>query len=166
MIFRPALITDLDAVERHYTELLTHEPKPAAAAPTGRWGYTPPAKPPPPHRPPVPCGCWNGKGRWWPASSSITIRMISTPISTGSTPPRRSRCWWCIPSASRRPWPGRGWAGNAFRASSSTPPPSAAPPSGWIPGRAIPPPPPCTKKTGLRCAAAPTSCFRAKSRRS
>ena len=25
MIFRPALITDLDAVERHYTELLTHE---------------------------------------------------------------------------------------------------------------------------------------------
>ena len=25
MIFHPALITDLDAVERHYTELLTHE---------------------------------------------------------------------------------------------------------------------------------------------
>ena len=25
MIFRPALITDLDAVERHYTELLTRE---------------------------------------------------------------------------------------------------------------------------------------------
>lgn len=166
MLFRPAAESDLDAIERHYTELLTHEAETGRSTTNWSLGSTPPGKLPRQPWPPARCGCWRGRANPSPASSSIITRMISMPPLVGSTPPRRSRCLWSIPSASRPGMPGRALAGNASPTSSSRPPPWAAPSSGWIPGPAMFLPSPFTGKTVSRFVAAPRSFFRAKYRRS
>lgn len=167
MLFRPAAESDLDAIERHYTELLTHEAETGRSTTNWSLGVYPTRQT---AAAALAAGTlwvlWSGRASQSPASSSIITRMISMPPLVGSTPPRRSKCLWSIPSASRPGMPGRALAGNAFPASSSRPPPWAAPSSGWIPGPTIFPPPPCTGKTVSRFVAAPRSFFRAKYRRS
>ena len=131
MLFRPAAESDLDAIERHYTELLTHE------AETGRSTTN------------------------WSLGVYPTRQTAAAALAAGTL--------WVL---EREGEPvasvilNHHQDGNAFPASSSRPLPWAAPLSGWIPGPAIFPPSPCTRKTVSRFAGAPRSFFRAKYRRS
>ena len=119
MLFRPAAESDLDAIERHYTELLTHEAETGRSTTNWSLGVYPTrqtAAAALARRHAVGAG---REGEPSPASSSIITRMISMPPLVGSIPPRRSKCLWSIPSASRPGMPGRALAENASPASAA-----------------------------------------------
>lgn len=166
MLFRPAAESDLDAIERHYTELLTHEAETGRSTTNWSLGVYPTRQT---------AAAALAAGTLWvleregePVASVILNHHQDDFYATiGWQYPALPEQvlvvhTLCIPPR----YAGRALAGSASPASSSWPPPWAAPSSGWIPGSAIFPPPPFTGKMVFRFAGAPRCFFRAKYRRS
>lgn len=162
MPFRPAAESDLDAIERHYTELLTHEAETGRSTTNWSLGVYPTRQT---------AAAALAAGTLWvleregePVASVILNHHQDDFYATIGwqypAPPEQVLVvhTLCIPPR----YAGQGLGRNAFPASSSRPPPWAAPLSGWIPGPAIFPPPPCTRKMVFRFAGAPRSLFQGK----
>lgn len=166
MLFRPAAESDLDAIERHYTELLTHEAETGRSTTNWSLGVYPTRQT---------AAAALATGTLWvleregkPVASVILNHHQDDFYATIGwqypAPPEQVLVvhTLCIPPR----YAGQGLGRECVSRIKQQAAAMAAPSSGWIPGPAIFPPPPCTRKMVFRFAGAPRSFFRAKYRRS
>lgn len=166
MIFRPALITDLDAVERHYTELLTREAETGRSSTNWSLGVYPTRQT---------AAAAQTAGTLWVLEregqvvASVILNHHQDDFYADidwqyPAPPEQVLVvhTLCIPPSLAGQGLGRECVSRIKQYAAATGC-AAIRLDTWAGNT---PAATLYQKTGLRCAAAPTSCFRAKSRRS